>query len=92
MVLGHLYNRTSIMWTYTESPDEKYPKKLFIFRELSYTYPVYVIGNENSENFFRARLTRMRQLVIFGELSNDFDTTGARLMRVVPSRVAIPYG
>jgi hypothetical protein len=34
----------------------------------------------------------MRQLVTFGELSNDVDTTGTGSMRVVASRVAICYG
>jgi hypothetical protein len=54
-------------------------------------YPVYVTGKENSE-FFYTRLTRMRQLVTFGEQSNDFDITGRGSMRVVASRVAISYG
>jgi hypothetical protein len=31
----------------------------------------------------------MRQLVTFGELSNDVDTTGTGSMRAVASRVAI---
>jgi hypothetical protein len=39
-------------------------------------YLVYVIRMENSESFFRARFTRMRQLLTFGELSNDVDITG----------------
>jgi hypothetical protein len=39
-----------------------------------------------------AWLMRMRQMVTFGELSNDVDTTGTRLMRVVASRVAISSG
>jgi hypothetical protein len=44
---------------------------------LSYTYPVSVIGKENSERFFfHTGLTRMRQLVTFGVLSNDIDITG----------------
>jgi hypothetical protein len=34
----------------------------------------------------------MRQLVIFGELSNDVDTTGTGSIGVVASRVAISYG
>jgi hypothetical protein len=34
----------------------------------------------------------MRQLVTFGELSNDVDTTGRCSMRVAASRVAIFYG
>jgi hypothetical protein len=42
--------------------------------------------------FFHAWLTRMRQLVTFGEPNNDVDTTGTGLMRVVASRVAISYG
>jgi hypothetical protein len=37
-------------------------------------------------------LTLMRQLVTFGEVSNDVDTTGAGSMRVVASRVAVSYG
>jgi hypothetical protein len=39
--------------------------------------------------FFHVRLTRMRQLVTFGELSNDVDITGTGSMRVVAIRVAI---
>jgi hypothetical protein len=33
---------------------ERYPKKkkAYIGNKLSYTYPVYVIGKENSESFF----------------------------------------
>jgi hypothetical protein len=62
-----------------------------IFRKLSYTYPVYVMGRENSESLFLARLTRMRQLVTFGELSNDVDTRGTGPMHVVASRVVISY-
>jgi hypothetical protein len=42
--------------------------------------------------FFHARLTHMRQLVTFGELSNDVDTTGTGSMHVVASRVAVSYG
>jgi hypothetical protein len=38
------------------------------------------------------QLTRMRQLVTFGELSNDVDTTGTGSVRVVASSVAISYG
>jgi hypothetical protein len=34
----------------------------------------------------------MLQLVTFGELSNDVDTTGTGSVRVVASRVAISYG
>jgi hypothetical protein len=34
----------------------------------------------------------MRQLVTFGELSNDVNTTGTGSMRVVVSRFAISYG
>jgi hypothetical protein len=55
---------------------------------LSYTYSVYVIGKESSENFiFHARLRLMRQLMTFGELSKDVGTAGT-----VSSRVAISYG
>jgi hypothetical protein len=42
--------------------------------------------------FFHARLTHMRQLVTFGELSNDVDTTGTGSMHVVANRVPISYG
>jgi hypothetical protein len=42
---------------------------------LSYTYPIDVIGKENSERFIHAQLTHMRLLLIFGELSNHVDTT-----------------
>jgi hypothetical protein len=67
-------------------------KKKSIFRKLSYRYPVYVIGKENSEIFFCALLIRMRQLVTFGELGNCADTTGTVSMRVTSSRVAISCG
>jgi hypothetical protein len=40
---------------------------------------------------FYARLTRVRQLVTFGELNNDVDISGRGSMRVVASRVVIPY-
>jgi hypothetical protein len=39
---------------------------------------------ERKLSFF-ARLTRLRQLVTFGELSNDFDTKGTSSVRVVAS-------
>jgi hypothetical protein len=39
--------------------------------------------------FFHARLTRMRQLMTYGEVSNDVDTTGTGSIGVVASRVAI---
>jgi hypothetical protein len=39
--------------------------------------------------YFHAQLTRMRQPVTFGELSNDVDTTGRDPMRVVASRVKV---
>jgi hypothetical protein len=41
---------------------------------------------------FHAQLTRLRQLVTFGELSNDVDITGTGSVRVVASRAAISYG
>jgi hypothetical protein len=34
----------------------------------------------------------MRQLVTYGEFSNDVDTTGTGSMRAVANRVAISYG
>jgi hypothetical protein len=40
----------------------------------------------------KVRLMLMRQLVTFGELSNDVDTTGTGSMRVVARRVVISYG
>jgi hypothetical protein len=49
-------------------------------------YPVYVIGKEVS---FHAWLMHMFQLVTFGDLSNDIDSTGTGSMHVVASRVAI---
>jgi hypothetical protein len=53
----------------------------------------FTSSKKNSESFrFHARLTRIRKLVTFGELSNDVDTTGKSSMRVVDSRVAISYG
>jgi hypothetical protein len=53
----------------------------------------FVIGKQKFESFFfHARLTRMGQLVIFNEVSNDVDTTGTSSKRVVASRVAISYG
>jgi hypothetical protein len=61
-------------------------------QKLSYTYPVYVFRKKHSESFFHALLTHMRQLVTFGELSNDVDTTGTGSTHVVASRVPIPYG
>jgi hypothetical protein len=42
--------------------------------------------------FFHIRLTRVRQLVTFGDLSKIVDTKGTGSMRVVASRVAISYG
>jgi hypothetical protein len=63
-------------------------KKSYLGNQLSYTYPVYVIGKENIESFFHARLTRMRQQVSFGELSNDVETTGTGSMHAVASKVA----
>jgi hypothetical protein len=50
------------------------------------------MSSERKTLFFHARLTRMRQLVTFGELSNDVDTTGTGSVRVVASRVAVSYG
>jgi hypothetical protein len=55
-------------------------------------YPVYVIGQENSESFSHARLTRMHQLVTCGELSNDVDTTGTGSLCVVAGTLAVSYG
>jgi hypothetical protein len=50
----------------------------------------FVIGKVNAERFpFLVRLTLMRQLMTFGKLSNDVDTTGGGSMRVAASRVAI---
>jgi hypothetical protein len=46
----------------------------------------------SSEFSLHAQLTRMHQLMTFGELSNDVDITGTGLMRVVASRVAVSYG
>jgi hypothetical protein len=42
--------------------------------------------------FFHPRLNHMHQLVTFGELSNDVNTTGTGSMYVVVSRVAFFYG
>jgi hypothetical protein len=42
--------------------------------------------------FFYGPLMCMRQLVTFGELSNDVDTTGIGSVRVVANGVAISYG
>jgi hypothetical protein len=63
----------------------------FIFQKLSYTYLVYVSERKTLKVFFLARLTCMHQLVTFGELSNDVDTTGTGSMLVVAIRVAISY-
>jgi hypothetical protein len=41
---------------------------------------------------FYARFTRMRQLMTFGKLSKDINTTGTGSMRFVVSRVAISNG
>lgn len=82
--------------TNTECPDKRYKKN--ISRKLIVIYVSgYGIGKENSESFFyyylfRARLTRVRQLVTFGEPSNDVDTTGTSSMCVIASRVVISYG
>jgi hypothetical protein len=48
-----------------------------------------VIGKENVERFLHAPLMHMHQLVTFGELSNDVDTTRTGSMRVVASRVIL---
>jgi hypothetical protein len=42
--------------------------------------------------FFHVELTRMCQLMTFGELGNIADTTGTGSVRVVASRVEICYG
>jgi hypothetical protein len=44
------------------------------------------------KDVFHAWLMCMCQLVTFDELSNDVNTTGTSLVRVVASRVAISYG
>jgi hypothetical protein len=49
-------------------------------------YPVYVTGKENS------RLMHVCQLITFGKLSNDVDTSGTGSVHDVASRVAISYG
>jgi hypothetical protein len=64
---------------------------------LSHTFPVYVIGKGILKSFiFNAQLTRKRQLVTFGELSNlskYIDTTGTGSLRVAAaSRVALSSG
>jgi hypothetical protein len=66
--------------------------KKLISRKLSHMYPIYVIGKEHCESFFQVWLTHVRQLVTFGELSNDVDTIGTGSMRVVVSRVPITCG
>jgi hypothetical protein len=66
-------------------------KKSISQKLIIYMYLVYVIGKENTESFFHARLTHMRQLVTFGKLSNDVHTTGTGSVRVVASRVAVSY-
>jgi hypothetical protein len=48
--------------------------------------------SEKRAQFFHAWLMPMCQLVTFGELSNDVDTTGTGSVRVVASKVAISYG
>jgi hypothetical protein len=45
----------------------------------------------NQQVFLPARLTHMRQLVTFGELTKD-DTTGTGSIRVLASRVEISCG
>jgi hypothetical protein len=47
---------------------------------------------KNRKVVSHAQLTRMRQLVTFGKVSNDVDTTGTGSKRVVASKVAISYG
>jgi hypothetical protein len=67
--------------------------KKFISRRLIVIHiSVHVIGKENFESLLHAQLTRMRQLVTFGELSNVVDTTGTGSARVMASRIAISYG
>jgi hypothetical protein len=66
-------------------------KYIYLRKQLSFTYPVYVIGMKTLKVYFHARHTRMCQLVTFGELSSDVDTTGAGSFRVLASRVAGSY-
>jgi hypothetical protein len=77
---------------YTACLDKRYPKyKNYTLESNFHLNLVYVIRKENSKSSFHARLTCMRQLVTFGDLSNDVDTTGTGSMRVAAIRVAISY-
>jgi hypothetical protein len=65
---------------------------MYISKTNCHTRIWFISERKTLEVFFHARLTHMRQLVTFGELSNDVDTTGTGSIRVVASRVAITYG
>jgi hypothetical protein len=66
--------------------------KIFISETNCPTRIRFMSSERKALIIFHARLTRMRQLVTCGELSNDVDTTGTGWMCVVASRVAISYG
>jgi hypothetical protein len=78
----------------TECPDERYSKQKIYISETNCNTRIRFTSSERNplKFFFHARLTRMRQLVTFGELSNNVDTTGTSSMRVVASRGEISYG
>jgi hypothetical protein len=81
---------------YLLCPDERYPKKN-IYRKLIVIHVSSLCHRKRKhwKFFFHARLTRMSQLVTFGQLSNngnDIDTRGTGSMRAVASRLAISYG
>jgi hypothetical protein len=68
-------------------------KKIYISETICHTCMRFLLLERKTlKVFFHARLLRMRQLVTFGKLSHDVDTTGISLMHVVASRDAISYG
>jgi hypothetical protein len=80
-----MYQRTKKQGVWMKSIQNKNR----ISQKFSYTYPFYLI---KMEVFCMPQLTRMCQLVTFGELINGVDTTGTGSMCVVASRVPIFYG
>jgi hypothetical protein len=54
------------------------------------THTPFMSSKRKTVNFFfHARFTRMRELMTFGELSNNVDTTGTGSMRFAASRFAV---
>jgi hypothetical protein len=66
--------------------------KTYISETNYHTLIPFTSSQRSLGKFFHARLTHMLQLVTFGELNNNVDTTRTSSMRVVASRLAIPCG